>query len=213
MPNLKFLKNKTTKIIGIGLNYKDHAKELSLKIPDEPIIFLKPLTTLIGNEDYIFLPEMSNRVDYEGELAVIIKNKIKDISEKDAMKNIEGFCCANDVTARDLQSKDIQWTRAKSFDTFFAVGPKIVKNLNPNNLKIQTFLNGELKQNSNTKNFIFPVEKIVSFVSRIMTLFPGDIITTGTPSGIGAMKSGDVVEVKIEGIGILRNCVGLCRKS
>ena len=207
MPNITFLNHTPTKIIGIGLNYKDHAKELNLKIPEEPIIFLKPLTTLIGHEDTIILPRMSKRVDYEGELAVIIKNKIKNISEKQAMKNIKGFCCANDITARDLQNKDVQWTRAKSFDTFFSVGTKIVKNINPNNLKIQTFLNGELRQNSNTKNFIFPVEKIVSFVSQIMTLYPGDIITTGTPAGIGAMKSGDVVEIKIDSIGTLRNHV------
>ncbi len=207
MSTLNFLKHAPTKIIGIGLNYKDHAKELNLKIPDEPIIFLKPLTTLIGHEDSIILPKMSKRVDYEGELAVIIKNKIKNISEKEVLKNIEGFCCANDITARDLQAKDVQWTRAKSFDTFFAVGPKIIKNINPNNLKIQTFLNGELKQNSNTKNFIFTIEKIVSFVSKIMTLSPGDIISTGTPAEIGAMKSGDVVEIKIDGIGILRNYV------
>ncbi len=207
MPIPKFLKNHPTKIVGVGLNYKDHAKEMRMIIPDEPIIFLKPLTTLIGNEENIILPEMSKRVDYECELVVIIKDKIRNVSEKNVMKLVEGFTCGNDVTARDLQKKDGQWTRAKGFDTFFPVGPKIVRNINPNNLKIQTFLNGELKQDSNTNQFIFSVERLVSFVSKVMTLYPGDIISTGTPSGIGQMKSGDVVEVKIEGIGALRNYV------
>lgn len=207
MPNLSFLKQKPTKIILVGLNYKDHAKELNMPPPKEPILFLKPITTLIGPEENIIYPKMSKRVDYEAELAVIIKDKIKNIKKDEVMQHIEGFTCLNDITARDLQKLDKQWTRAKSFDTFCPIGPKIIKNINPNNLKIQSFLNDELKQNSNTKNFIFKVEELISFISQVMTLNPGDIIATGTPSGIGPMKKGDKIEIKIEGIGSLINYV------
>lgn len=208
MPNLSFLKQKPTKIVCVGLNYHCHAKELGMNTPHHPIIFLKPLTTLIGPGENIVYPKVSKRVDYEAELAVIIKNKTRNIKEKEVMKNIQGFTCLNDVTARDLQKIDGQWTRAKSFDTFCPVGPTIVKDIEPNNAKIQSFLNGEIKQDSNTKNFIFKVEELVSFISKVMTLMPGDIIATGTPKGIGPMKKGDTIEVKIEGIGTLRNYVG-----
>lgn len=198
-----FLKQTPTKIICVGLNYKDHAKELNMPLPEEPILFMKPISSLIGPEDSIIYPKMSKRVDYEAELAIIIKN----IEENEVMDYIEGFTCLNDVTARDLQKKDGQWTRAKSFDTFCPIGPKVVKGINPNNVKIQSFLNGELKQDSNTSNFIFKVEELVSFISKIMTLTPRDIIATGTPSGIGPMKKDDIIEIKIEGIGTLRNYV------
>ena len=204
---ISFLKNQPTKIVCVGLNYRDHAKEMNAPLPKEPVLFLKPLTTLIGPEEDIIYPEMSDRVDYEAELAIIIKDKIKNIEETEAMGHIEGFTCLNDVTARDLQKKDGQWTRAKSFDTFCPVGPKIVKGIDPNNVKIQSFLNGELKQDSSTSNFIFKVEKLVSFISKVMTLMPGDIIATGTPAGIGPMKKKDRIEVKIEGIGSLVNYV------
>lgn len=207
MSKLSFLKHKPTKIVCIGLNYHCHAKELGMNTPHHPIIFLKPLTTLIGPEENIIYPKMSKRVDYEAELAIIIKNRIRNIKKSEAMKHVEGFTCLNDVTARDLQKLDKQWTRAKSFDTFCPVGPKVVKNINPNNLKIQSFLNNKLKQNSNTKNFIFKVEELVSFISQVMTLNPGDIIATGTPKGIGPMKKGDTIEVRIEGIGSLVNYV------
>ena len=205
--SLSFLKKKPTKIICVGLNYKSHAKEMSMPLPGEPILFIKPLTALIGPEENIIWPKQSKRVDYEAELAIIIKKKAKNIEQKDAMKHIEGFTCLNDVTARDLQSKDGQWTRSKSFDTFCPVGPKIVKDINPNNVKIQSFLNGKLKQDSTTSDFIFNVEHLVSFISKVMTLMPGDIIATGTPAGIGPMKKGDKIEVKIEGIGSLVNYV------
>ncbi len=207
MANLSFLKQKPTKIVCVGLNYHCHAKELGMNTPHHPILFIKPLTTLIGPGDKIIYPKMSKRVDYEAELAIIIKDKTKNVSKKDAMKHIEGFACLNDVTARDLQKLDGQWTRAKGFDTFCPIGPKIVKLKDPNNLKIQSFLNGELKQDSSTKNFIFKVEELVSFISKVMTLNPGDIIATGTPSGIGPMKKGDKIEVRIENIGILKNIV------
>lgn len=205
----KFLKNRPTKVVAIGLNYHNHAKELNMNAPHHPIIFIKPVTAIISNEEKIIIPSMSKRVDYEAELALVIGKKAKNIEEKNALDYIRGFTCLNDVTARDLQKKDGQWTRAKSFDTFCPVGPCLVNvgKIDPNDVKIQLFLNGELKQNSSTKEFIFKVEHIISFISKVMTLNPGDIITTGTPPGIGVMKSGDIVEVKIEGIGILKNYV------
>lgn len=210
MPNLSFLKHTPTKIVCVGLNYHCHAKELGMNTPRHPIIFLKPLTSLIGPEETIIYPKMSKRVDYEAELAVIIKDKIKNIKEKEVKAHIEGFTCLNDITARDLQKLDGQWTRAKSFDTFCPIGPKIIpwtKDFNPNNVKIQSFLNGEIKQDSNTSNFIFKVEELVSFISKVMTLNGGDIIATGTPAGIGPMKKGDKIEIKIEGIGSLINYI------
>jgi 2-keto-4-pentenoate hydratase/2-oxohepta-3-ene-1,7-dioic acid hydratase in catechol pathway len=205
--SLSFLKNKPTKIVCVGLNYHCHAKELGMNTPHHPILFMKPITSLIGPGDKIIYPSQSKRVDYEAELAIVIKDKVKDISKREAMKHIEGFTCLNDVTARDLQKLDKQWVRSKSFDTFCPVGPKIVKSINPNNVRIQSFLNGELKQDSNTSEFIFKVEELVSFISQVMTLNPGDIIATGTPSGIGPMHKGDKIEVKIDGIGTLRNYV------
>ena len=178
-----------------------------MNTPHHPIIFLKPLTSLIGPEDKIIYPKSSKRVDYEAELAIIIKDKCKNLQPEDVDKHIEGYTCLNDITARDLQKKDGQWTRAKSFDTFCPIGPKMVKDIDPNNLKIQSFLNGELKQDSNTSNFIFKAEELVSFISKVMTLMPGDIIATGTPAGIGSMKKGDEIEIKIEGIGSLINYI------
>jgi 2-keto-4-pentenoate hydratase/2-oxohepta-3-ene-1,7-dioic acid hydratase in catechol pathway len=207
MPIPKFLKQKPTKIVCVGLNYHDHAKELKMNQPHHPILFIKPISTLIGHKDTISYPKQSKRVDYEAELAVIIKNKTKNIKESEAMQHIEGFTCLNDITARDLQKLDGQWTRAKSFDTFCAIGPRIVKDIDPNNLKIQSFLNSKLKQDSNTSNFIFKVQEVVSFISKAMTLMPGDIIATGTPPSIGPMKKGDKIEIKIENIGTLTNYV------
>lgn len=204
---LSFLKHRPTKVVLVGLNYKDHAKELKMRLPEEPILFLKPPTSLIGPENSIIYPAQSERVDYEAELAVVMKDKCKDLEPDEVMEHVEGFTCLNDVTARDLQSKDVQWTRAKSFDTFCPVGPQIVRDIEPNNVKIQSYLNGELRQDSNTSNFIFNIEELVAFASKVMTLQKGDIIATGTPSGIGAMKRGDTIEIKIEGIGTLRNYV------
>lgn len=198
-----------TKIIAVGLNYFDHVNEVQMKIPDEPLIFMKPPSTLIAHNDNIIYPKMSKQLDYEAELAVIIKNKIKNIELEDVFENILGYTCFNDITARDLQKKDGQWTRAKSFDTFAPIGPFISTELNPDNLQIKLYKNGQLMQNSSTGNMIFKVDKIVSFISKIMTLFPGDIIATGTPSGIGQLEAEDKVEVEIEGIGILRNTVFL----
>ncbi|MCF7871173.1 MAG: fumarylacetoacetate hydrolase family protein, partial [Candidatus Omnitrophica bacterium] len=176
-------------------------------IPSEPVIFLKPLSALIKSGDKIIYPDQVKRLDYEAELAVVVKKAGKNISEKEAKDYILGYSCLNDVTARDLQKKDGQWARAKSFDTFCPLGPCIETELNPDGIKIQSYLNGNLKQDSNTSNFIFPVDFLVSFVSRIMTLKPGDIISTGTPAGIGPMQKGDSVKIAIEGIGSLENQV------
>ncbi|NQE45825.1 putative 2-keto-3-deoxyxylonate dehydratase [ANME-1 cluster archaeon GoMg2] len=203
-----FLTHRPTKIVLVGLNYRDHAKELGMPLPAEPILFMKPVTALIGPEESIIYPSQATRVDYEAELAVIVKDVCKDIEPEEVIEHVEGFTCLNDVTARDIQKRDVQWTRAKSFDTFCPIGPEIVTNVEPNNLKIQSFLNGELRQDSNTANFIFSMEELVSFISHVMTLTPGDIIATGTPGGIGAMNRGDTIEIRIEGIGTLRNYVG-----
>ena len=196
-----------SKVVAVGLNYIDHAKELGMKAPDESILFMKPGTSVIGPDDNIVYPKMSRRVDYEAELAVVIKDKTKNTEPEEAHTHIFGYTCLNDVTARDLQKKDGQWTRAKSFDTFCPIGQYIVTDINPDNLKIELYLNERLKQSSNTSNLIFNVKKLVSFISKVMTLFPGDIISTGTPSGIGPMKHGDTVEVVIEKVGRLRNFV------
>ncbi|MBU2600004.1 fumarylacetoacetate hydrolase family protein [bacterium] len=198
---------KPTKIIACGLNYLDHVNELKMDIPKKPIIFLKPSTSIIGHLEPIIYPKMANQVDYEAELALVIKDKVKNVSVKEAPNYILGYTCFNDVTARDLQKKDGQWTRAKSFDTFSPLGPKIISDLDPTNLDIALYLNGELKQSSHTSNLIFSPFYLISFISQIMTLLPGDIIATGTPAGIGPMKIGDKVEVKIEKIGSLINYV------
>ncbi|OXT08458.1 hypothetical protein CE561_05230 [Thermoanaerobacterium thermosaccharolyticum] len=196
-----------TKAVCVGLNYGDHIEEMGDRRPDEPTLFIKPATAAIGPDDYIVIPEMSERVDYEGELAVVIKNTAKDVSEDEALNYVLGYTIANDVTARDLQSKDGQWTRAKSFDTFLPLGPWIETDLDPSNLEIKTYVNGKLKQHSNTKHLIFSVPKLVSFISHVMTLNPGDVILTGTPSGVGPLNSGDIVTIEIEGIGKLTNKV------
>ncbi len=196
-----------TKVVAVGLNYRDHAAEMGLAIPDEPVIFLKPPTTVTGPGETIVHPASSLRVDYEAELGVVVKNRIQGISPGDAPRHILGYTCANDVTARDLQKKDGQWTRAKSFDGFCPIGPWIETELDPGDLQIQSWLNGQLRQSSRTSQLIFTVNDIVSFISGIMTLEPGDLIITGTPAGIGPMKPGDEIEVRIEGIGSLINRV------
>lgn len=196
-----------SKVVAVGLNYRDHAEELGFAIPDDPILFLKPATAVIGPGDTILYPEMSSRVDYEAELGVVIRDRVQNVKPEDAPKHILGYTCANDVTARDLQKKDGQWTRAKSFDTFCPVGPCIETELEPGSVLVEAYLNGQRKQSSHTSNFIFGVPYLVSFISKVMTLYPGDLIITGTPSGIGPMQPGDEIEVRIEGIGSLRNRV------
>lgn len=196
-----------TKVVAAGLNYRDHAQELGLAVPEEPILFLKPPTTVIGPGEAIIYPQMSAQVDFEGELAIVIKDQTRDIAPEEARDHILGYTCANDVTARDLQRKDGQWTRAKSFDTFCPIGPWVETELDPDDLLVESYLNGKQRQSSRTSQFIFPVDLLVSFVSRVMTLFPGDLVLTGTPVGIGPMQAGDEIEVRIEGIGSLRNTV------
>ncbi len=196
-----------SKIVALGLNYRSHAKELNSPLPDAPLTFLKPSTAVIGPEDNIIYPAASTRVDYEGELAVVIKKAAWRVSIEDALDYVLGYTCFNDVTARDLQGRDGQWTRAKGFDTFAAVGPCIETELDPGNIILETYLNGELKQQGSTSDLIYAVPELVNFISSVMTLLPGDIIATGTPSGIGPMFPGDTVEIKIEPIGILRNYV------
>jgi len=193
---------ESSKVVAVGLNYVDHAKELNMPLPEEPILFLKPSSSVIGPDEDIIYPLMFKRVDYEAELCVVIKDRVRNLSPEEAPQHILGFCCSNDVTARDLQSKDVQWTRAKSFDTFTPTGPWIETDLHPSDLHIELLLSGKERQSSSTSKMIFDVNHLVSFISQIMTLLPGDVIMTGTPPGVGSMKVGDVVEVRIEGIGV-----------
>lgn len=198
---------KPSKIVAVGRNYADHAKELGNDAPSEPIIFLKPPSTVLAPGGTIVRPAMSQRVDYEGELAMVIGAEAKNVRAADWRSVVRGFTCANDVTARDLQKKDVQFTRAKSFDTFCPLGPHIETDLDPSRLRIQTRLNGVLKQDGNTSQMVFPCDVIIEFISAVMTLYPGDVILTGTPAGVGPLSAGDTVEVEIEGIGVLRNVV------
>lgn len=196
------------KIVAVGLNYRDHAREMAYELPKEPILFMKPSTSVIGPGEAIRYPSQSSRVDYEAELAVVIGRTCRNVGAATARNFILGYTCLNDVTARDLQAKDGQWTRAKSFDTFAPLGPWIVTDLeDPHTLEITARLNGEARQSSNTANLIFNAFDLVEFVSHIMTLNPGDVIATGTPAGIGPMNPGDVVEIGIQGIGVLKNPV------
>ncbi len=196
-----------TKIVALGLNYRDHARELNMPLPTEPLLFLKPPSAVIGPEEAIVCPAQSQRVDYEAELAVVIGRPAKAVPEEKALEYVLGYTCFNDVTARDLQQKDGQWTRAKGFDTFAPMGPWIETELDPTHLRVEAYLNGELRQSSSTKELVFSVPEIISFISQIMTLYPGDVIATGTPPGIGPLSPGDVIEIRVEGIGTLRNTV------
>ena len=196
-----------SKIVAVGLNYRKHAEELEMEIPESPVIFIKPSTAVIGPEEEIIYPRMSKRIDYEAELGVVIKKQAFHIDSKKVKEYILGYTCFNDVTARDLQQKDIQWTRAKAFNTFAPIGPCIVSGINPDDLKIESYLNGEKKQSSRTSDCIFKIEELVCFISSVMMLLPGDVIATGTPPGIGPMHPGDMIEVVIENIGTLRNRV------
>jgi 2-keto-4-pentenoate hydratase/2-oxohepta-3-ene-1,7-dioic acid hydratase in catechol pathway len=196
-----------TKIVCVGINYKSHAAEMGHKLPAEPVIFLKPPTTMNSMGGEIHLPPGVGRVDYEGELAVVIGRRAHRVPVGEALSHVLGYTCANDVTARDLQRKDGQWTRAKGFDGFCPLGPWVETDVDPSDLLLETYLNGECVQTTRTSDMIFSVAQVVSFVSHVMTLLPGDAVLTGTPSGIGPMASGDVVEVRIEGIGSLINRV------
>ena len=201
-----------SKIVAVGRNYAEHARELGNEPPqEEPLLFLKAPSALIYAGDEIVLPPESSRVDYEGELVLVIGRKIKSWPEGRWMEALAGVCCGNDVTARDLQKKDGQWARAKSFDTFCAVGPELVKGVDCSDLAIQTRVNGAVRQSSRTSHMMFPPRFLVGYVSRMMTLVPGDLIFTGTPAGIGPLAPGDMVEVEIEKVGVLANRVAADR--
>jgi 2-keto-4-pentenoate hydratase/2-oxohepta-3-ene-1,7-dioic acid hydratase in catechol pathway len=196
-----------SKIACVGVNYRTHAKEMGSSTPAAPLIFLKPSTALTGPDDKIVLPLNWQRVDFEGELGVVIGKKAKYVSEEEARQYVLGYTCFNDVTERSLQKEDGQWTRAKGFDTFAPAGPWIETEIEADDLKLETYLNGELKQSARTSEMVHGIARLISFISGVMTLLPGDIIATGTPAGIAPMKPGDVVEVRIEQIGALRNSV------
>jgi len=196
-----------TKIIGIGLNYSDHAAEMNLALPKEPVMFLKPPSSLLAAGRPVRLPDQAGRVDFEAELAVVIGKAARQVSASEALKFVFGFTCGNDVTARELQKVDQQWTRAKSFDTFCPLGPWIVTGLDPADLEIVLTVNGEVRQHSRTSRMQFGVAELVAYTSRVMTLLPGDVILTGTPAGIGPLHSGDTVTVHIRELGELTNPV------
>ncbi|MEM2011589.1 MAG: fumarylacetoacetate hydrolase family protein [Nitrososphaerota archaeon] len=206
------------KVLCIGLNYRDHAEESKAEVPDEPIIFMKPHTALTGPYDPVEYPSIVTQLDYEAELAVVIGRRCRGVKPEEAQEYICGYAAFNDISARNLQFKDKQWTRGKSFDTFAPMGPWIVTRdeiRDPQNLRIASRVNGETRQDSNTKNMIFGVNRLVSFISMVMTLEPGDVIATGTPAGVGIfakpeprlLKVNDVVEVEVEGVGTIRNTV------
>jgi len=199
---------RPSKIVCVGRNYREHAAELGNKMPDEPLLFLKAPSAIIYSGDEIVLPGASQQVEHEGELGVVIGRIARNIpSGEDPLSYVLGYTCVNDVTARDLQRKDVQFTRGKSFDTFCPVGPWIETDIDPGNVVVQTRLNGEVKQKGNTADMAFPVAFLIRYISEIMTLYPGDLIATGTPAGVSKMKPGDIVEVEVEGIGILQNRV------
>lgn len=195
------------KIIAVGRNYVDHAREQNAEVPSYPLLFLKAPSSVIGYKDSILLPPQSDRVDYEAELAVVIGKKGRWLTSENAMECVFGYTAANDVTARDLQEKDGQWTRSKGFDTFCPLGPWIETELDPADCLISCRVNGQMRQMSSTREMVFSVSQLLVFISSIMTLNPGDVILTGTPSGIGPLAKDDMVEVEVEGIGILKNSV------
>lgn len=199
-----------SKILCIGLNYIDHAQEFGKPVPPEPLLFLKPSTSVIGPNENIVYPPQTQNLHYEVELTIIIGRIAKNVKRAEALGYVFGYTVGNDITARDLQSKDSQWSRAKGFDTFCPLGPWVETEIhNQDNLKIELYLNGEIRQQSNTDNLVFKCADLIAYLSSIMTLLPGDVILTGTPGGIGSMQPGDIVEAYIEGIGTLKNTVVL----
>ncbi len=199
---------KPSKIVCVGRNYAEHAAELGNEIPREPLLFLKAPSAVIGNNDPIVIPSHSQQVEHEAELAVVIGQKCKDVGDgEDPFEYVRGYTCLNDVTARDLQRKDGQFARAKSFDTFCPIGPHIETSLDASDVQVRCRINGVEKQSGRTSQMVFPVDFLIRYISRMMTLFPGDVIATGTPSGVSRLGRGDVCEVEIEGIGILTNPV------
>jgi len=198
-----------SKIVCVGRNYVEHAKELDHDVPTEPLIFMKPPSAIAGDGDIVHYPQDSQRLDHEGEIGIVIGRRMRHLGPKEsAFGYILGYTCLNDVTARDLQKKDGQWTRGKGFDTFCPFGPAIATGLDASQLEVKTYLNGQLRQQGHVKQMIFDFDVVLRYISRFMTLEPGDVIATGTPAGVGPMQIGDTVEVVIEGIGTLRNVIG-----
>jgi 2-keto-4-pentenoate hydratase/2-oxohepta-3-ene-1,7-dioic acid hydratase in catechol pathway len=197
------------KIVCVGLNYAAHVTEndADRAIPDEPVLFMKPTSAIVGPDEPVAIAHPGNRTDFEAELVVVIGRQARDVAEADALSYVEGYTAGNDVSDRVLQQKDGQWVRAKGFDTYCPLGPWIETDLDPTDVSVQSRLNGEIKQNQTTKSLLFGVPFLISYISRVMTLQPGDIIMTGTPEGVGALKSGDTIEVEIGGIGTLSNPV------
>ena len=201
-----------SKIVCVGRNYREHAAELGNPMPEEPLLFLKAPSAIIGDGDFIELPELSQRVEHEGELGVVIGRRCRRLSSADdPLSYVLGYTCINDVTARDLQRRDVQFTRGKSFDTFCPVGPYIVTGLDPEDLSVETRVNGQVRQSGRTSTMAFPVPHLIRYISHAMTLEPGDLIATGTPAGVGPLLDGDVCEVSVEGVGTLRNTVRASR--
>src|SRR6185503_765310 len=196
-----------SKLVCVGKNYAAHAAEFGMQVPEEPLLFLKPSTAVIGPGDPIRLLPISRRVDFEGELAVVIGRLARGVRAEDAFKYILGHTCANDVTLRDLQKTDDQWARAKGFDGSAPIGPWIETDLDPNEVIVRTRLNGEIRQQASTSELVFGVATLIEYVTAFMTLLPGDVLLTGTPEGVGKLADGDVVEVEVEGVGVLRNVV------
>jgi 2-keto-4-pentenoate hydratase/2-oxohepta-3-ene-1,7-dioic acid hydratase in catechol pathway len=196
-----------SKIVGVGRNYAAHARELGNEVPAEPLIFLKPPSAIVGDGDDVVHPAETADLQFEGELAVVIGRRCRRVSEAEALAHVAGYTCANDVTARDLQRSDDQWTRAKGFDTFCPLGPVIVADFDPSNASLTTRVNGEVRQQATTAEMVFSVPRLLSYISGVMTLEPGDVVLTGTPPGVGRVSPGDVMEVEIGGIGVLHNTV------
>jgi 2-keto-4-pentenoate hydratase/2-oxohepta-3-ene-1,7-dioic acid hydratase in catechol pathway len=197
-----------SKIVCVGRNYTAHAAELGNEMPKEPLIFLKPPSSILGPEEAVILPRASNRVEHEAELGVVIGKKCSVLSDDaDPLSYVLGYTCLNDVTARDLQKADVQFTRAKGFDTFCPIGPYIETHINPLDVLVECRVNGEVRQSGRTSLMAFPVDYLIRWISRVMTLMPGDVIATGTPAGVGPLVAGDKVEVSVEGVGVLRNPV------
>jgi 2-keto-4-pentenoate hydratase/2-oxohepta-3-ene-1,7-dioic acid hydratase in catechol pathway len=196
-----------SKIVCVGRNYAAHAKELGNDVPSEPLLFLKPPTSLLGPEGVIVSPPSSQRVEHEAEIGVVIGSRLKTVDESQALRGIFGITCINDVTARDLQRKDVQFTRAKSFDTFCPVGPWIETETKLDELTVIGRVNGAVRQSGTVSQMVFPIARLISFISHVMTLEPGDLIATGTPEGVGPLVDGDVVEIEVSGVGVLRNRV------
>ena len=200
--------SEPSKIVCLGLNYRKHIEEVGSKFPENPILFLKPPSSIINPDEDIIrprLPVKEDRIDYEGEVGVVIGKTARNVPENQALDYILGYTCFNDVTARDVQKKDGQWTRAKGFNTFCPFGPWIETEGNPGKMKVETLVNGQIKQNSDTSYLIFKITYLIAFISGVMTLMPGDVIATGTPEGISPLNPGDTVEIRVEGVGTLRN--------